>query len=180
MYFLLFVFNFVLKLINRMRPIPVLALLFAPLASVPVALVFSLMFPPAALPDVAFSVWISLSLALVGSYLGTVVVGLPAFLLMRRSGQLNAIRLCLIGIVVPLLATPVFVTVLWGSLAVMSALCGLAVAMTAWNLAPKGPAPTPSKPGSGPGGLAGGGPSFADAAGPACHGCAGSDCPGSP
>jgi len=163
-----------------MRPIPVLALLFAPLASVPVALVFSLTFPPAAMPDVGLSVWISLLLALAGSYVGIVVVGLPAFLLMRRSGQLNAIRLGFIGFVVPLLATPVFVSVLWGSLAVMCALCGLAVALTAWNLAPKGPATPPSKPGSEPGGFAGGGPTFADAPGSDCSASAGWDCPGSP
>lgn len=158
-----------------MRPFPWLALLFAPLVSIPVAILFALSFPPAYFEG-AFVVPLCIAWALLEAYAGMIVIGLPAFLILRRHGQVNRIRLAFVGLFAPLLAclltgAPVFL---------LSAATGLAVALVGWNLAPEGPAVPLSKQGPDPGMPPGAAPAAGDSfLGPDCSGSGGPDCSGS-
>jgi hypothetical protein len=78
----------------------------------------------------------ALTLALPVSYIGLALVGLPAYLVLRRLNQLRLWMLSAIGLAVPLLlfvGTAPFRTTL------IACSCGLAVAIAAYFLSPRQP-----------------------------------------
>lgn len=116
------------------RPIPWKALLLAPFASIPGVVIAGLGSSDAGVAsDFVWGFFFAIILAVPVSYLGMVVIGLPAYLLLRHFNLLRLWIFCAIGSLVPLLffidAAPFRTTL-------MAVSSGLAVSVAGYLLRP--------------------------------------------
>ncbi|HEY8102009.1 MAG TPA: hypothetical protein VIF82_14795 [Burkholderiaceae bacterium] len=117
------------------RSIPWSALLLAPLASIPGAVLAGLGSSDAGIAsDFLWGFFFAITLALPVSYLGMVIVGLPVYLLLRKFNFLRLWIFCIIGSIIPL---AIFVNSAPFRTTLMAVSSGLAVSIAAYLLMPR-------------------------------------------
>ena len=116
------------------RSLPWKALLLAPLASIPAAVVAELGGSDAGVAsDLLWGFFFAAILAVPASYVGMAFLGLPAYLLLRKLNLLRLWICCAIGLFVPLV---LFARDAPFRTTLMAAASGLAVSITAYLLLP--------------------------------------------
>jgi hypothetical protein len=117
------------------RSIPWNALLLAPLASIPGAVLAGLGSSDAGIAsDLLWGFFFAITLAVPVSYLGMAVVGLPVYLLLRKFKFLRLWIFCVIGSIVPLV---IFVNSAPFRTTIMAVSSGVAVSIAAYLLIPR-------------------------------------------
>jgi hypothetical protein len=117
----------------KLRPLPIKALLLAPLASIPAATLAGLGSSDAGIAsDFKWGFFLSVVLAVPASYIGMLVMGLPLFILLRNHKVALLLVACAVGLVTPY----VIFSGAPSATLIMALAAGLAVSVTAYLLRP--------------------------------------------